>query len=89
MMLPPRAEVVLMRVEPVALQYPAKVAQEVVEVVVLLFRLNVEISVPMISTVRSFDAIGLTVGRDVGRIVGHLSTKFRVHPQEKCRPQDF
>jgi hypothetical protein len=55
-----------------------KVAKKVVEVVTALFGVNVEISVPRISTARSFDAIKLRVGRGVVPDVAHVVTKFQV-----------
>jgi hypothetical protein len=55
-----------------------KVAKKVVKVVTTLFRVNVELSVPTISTARSFDAIKLRVGRGVVPDVAHVVTKFQV-----------
>jgi hypothetical protein len=55
-----------------------KVAKKVVEVVTTLFGVNVEISVPRISTACSFDAIGLKVGGFVVPDVAHVVTKFQV-----------
>ena len=82
-MLPPRAEVILMRAELVALQYAAEVAQEVVKVVVLLFGLNVEISVPIISPGCGFDAIELKLGGDLVRVTGHFVLEFGVDQSRK------
>src|SRR5690348_3779587 len=79
-LMPPRAEVVLMSV---ALQYAAEVAQEVVKVVIALFGLDVEISVPTIFPGRSFDAMGLKMSEDVVRMVRHLVAFREVNPCRK------
>ena len=78
--MPPRAEVVLMAV---AFEYAAEVTQEVVKVVIALFGLNVEISVPTIFPGCSFDAIGLKIGGDVVRMVRHLVASREVNPCRK------
>ena len=80
MLMPPRAEVVLM---PVAFEYATEVTKEVVKVVIALFGLNVEISVPTIFPGCSFDAIGLKIGGDVVRMVRHLVTFREVDPCRK------
>jgi hypothetical protein len=55
-----------------------KVVKEVVKVVTALFGVNVEISVPRISTACSFDARRLRVCRSVVPHVAHLVAKFQV-----------
>jgi hypothetical protein len=60
MELPPCAEVVPI---PVALQNPLKVAEEVLKVLTALFGVNVEISVPIISTACSFTKFQLDRSR--------------------------
>jgi hypothetical protein len=55
-----------------------KVTQEIVKVVNVLFGVNVEISVPRISTACSPDAIELKLGRGVVPDVAHVVTKFQI-----------
>jgi hypothetical protein len=86
MELPPCAEVVPI---PVALQNPLKVAEEVLKVLTALFGVNVEISVPIISTACSFDAIKLRVGRSVVSDVAHVFTKFQLDRSRKSAVPRF
>ena len=66
-----------------------KITEEVVKVVTALFGVNVEISVPRISTACSFDAIGLKVGRSVVPDVAQVVTKFQVDRSRKSAVPRF
>jgi hypothetical protein len=81
--MPPRAEVVLSSLMAVAFEYAAEITEEVVKVVVPLFGLNGEISVPTIFPGCSFDAIELNFGGGVVRMVRHPLTFREVDPCRK------